>query len=248
MESDEDFIDIEVRSADEVARRCIVLASLLQIVAFDQGQPGFAVDDLETTAFDRREWLRGNDLWRDVAHSEATVFERPLDLERSAASFDPLLLGETLATLGWALGACSRLLPLQATSPVEIASQVPEPWDSPWTWIASQQLGNESELVAQRELAELWLWRIETELARREARVQDRHEIDSAISDVRSEAIEAGIFPGSPSLDYLALWDDIAHRDVDELASLQSLSEQRLKTLNWICGFGADWDHVPLDV
>lgn len=34
----------------------------------------------------------------------------------------------------------------------------------------------------------------------------------------------------------------------DEIDELQLFAAERLVTLNWICGFGEDWDTIPIDV
>ena len=34
----------------------------------------------------------------------------------------------------------------------------------------------------------------------------------------------------------------------DAREPLAILATERLRALNWLCGFGSDWDHVPLDI
>jgi hypothetical protein len=40
----------------------------------------------------------------------------------------------------------------------------------------------------------------------------------------------------------------IASFDDLDLERFSSLAEERLRALNWLCGFGTSWDEVPLDI
>lgn len=251
METDDEFIDIELRSAEAVARRCVVFAALLRLAAVEMGasdDPALTSDDPETDAFDLREWLRGEELWRDLTLGEAMFVERPVAKRSTAPSPDPLSLGESFATLAWALGLVPGIAPLAATDIRDLILVVPEPWQSTRSWLDSQHLRPELEIARQRELAELWEWRLASELARRESRGRARDDIDASIIEVRREAVAAELLTAHHARDGLVDWDSVTRRESDELAAFHAMAEQRLRALNWVCGFGETWDDVPLEV
>ncbi len=248
MEPDKDYLDIELRPAEMVARRCIVLAALLQLATFDLDGAGITNDDPETAAFDLREWLRSQDLWRELTPTEAEYLARPIAQRSAAATPDPLSLGESFATLAWALGIVPAMDPLTAADIQDVIFQVPEPWESTQSWLHSQRLRPETEIVVQRESTELWEWRLSTELARRDAPERERAEIDASVSEVAGEGVAAGLLREDATHHDLEMWKTISQRTSDEITSHQAMAEQRLKALNWVCGFGETWDDVPLEV
>lgn len=247
MESDGEFIDIELRPAAEVARRCLVLSALLQRVALSANGDIDAEDDREGAAFDLREWLRGENLWDVLTTAEAEVFTRPIETEVPAA-LDSLSLGEPLATLAWCLGLVSSIAPHMASDIAILADEIPTPWESASSWIANQHLRPESEIAIERERAELWEWRLATEYARREAPFHDRGQNESDIRDVTYEAEEAGLLDPEDALGAYEVWQAIRDFEDEAVASWLALAEHRLRALNWVCGFGESWDDVPLDI
>jgi hypothetical protein len=125
---------------------------------------------------------------------------------------------------------------------------VPRPWDTIQRWMSDSAIVSESDAVRERELAEIWHWRATTELLLREASASDRREYEAAIREVAAEALDAGIVPALREGDFLVRgrsMKDLAEGEVDELVAVTG---QRLRALNWLCGFGDSWDDVPLDL
>jgi hypothetical protein len=107
---------------------------------------------------------------------------------------------------------------------------------------------DESDAVRERELADVWHWRARTELLLRVASATDRREYETAVREVAAEALDAGIVPALHDGDFATSgrkFEDLAVGEVEELVAVTS---QRLRALNWLCGFGDSWDDVPLDV
>ena len=107
---------------------------------------------------------------------------------------------------------------------------------------------SESDAVRQRELAEIWHWRATTELLRRDAPAADRRAYDAAIEEVAAEARVAGFVPALRDGDFLVRGRSIKQTADTDVNDLAAVSGQRLRALNWVCGFGRSWDDVPLDV
>jgi hypothetical protein len=76
----------------------------------------------------------------------------------------------------------------------------------------------------------------------------DRRDYEAAIADVVAEAGTAGYLPPLLDRDFSVRGrsiKEISDSDVDELIAITA---QRLRALNWLCGFGTSWDDVPLDI
>ena len=67
------------------------------------------------------------------------------------------------------------------------------------------------------------------------------------IQEVAAEAAAAGLL-GAPGGDFVIGGRDLSSFNDDDLSKLAATTEERLRALNWLCGFGASWDDVPLDV
>jgi hypothetical protein len=93
----------------------------------------------------------------------------------------------------------------------------------------------------------LFEWRASIEAPRRVATGPERTEYDEAIADVASEVEGTGLAVVANG-DLLITDSPLASLQDDTLDRLTALAEERLRALNWLCGFGDAWDRVPLDV
>jgi hypothetical protein len=245
MDSDE--IDIELRSPTEVAARAIVVAAVLRRVALEDAAATDA-DDAAAEAFDLREWLRGQRLADAATAHERSLLDRlPGDLSVAEVQ-DESWLGEGFAVLAWAL-ALAELPPLGGPAAIDTAlAALPAPWDSTAAWIAAARLRPEPAIAAARERAELWHWRASVEAARRSAAPADRAEYDEAIREVAAEAGATGLLDQRAAGDFALGGDPVRALPADRIGDLTALAAERLRALNWLCGFGVDWDDVPLDI
>jgi hypothetical protein len=240
-------IDVDVRTPAKVRVRILILAAVLRRLALEDSRTD-AAGELLADAFDERAWLQDQGLAGDLTPREAAL------LESAVGSFTPEEIaevswqGEAMTTLAWAIGAVAKP-PVDATSdPRPVMDLVPRPWDTIQRWVSDPGIVSETDAVRERELAEIWHWRATIELLLREASAADRREYDAAICDVAAEALDAGILPALRDGDLAARgrrFEDLADGEVDELVAVTG---QRLRALNWLCGFGDSWDDVPLDV
>jgi hypothetical protein len=244
---DSDEIDVELRSPAEARSRILVLSAIFRRLALENALLD-EEDDPLADVFDEREWLRDQDLAMHLTAWEAALLDRPLGSIAPEVIMGASWQGEALVALAWAIGAV-EMPPIDAMSdPRRIMELVPRPWDTIKPWISDSTIISESEAVQARELAEIWHWRATSELLRREAPPAHRQEFESAIREVAVEALNVGIVPALCDSDFPVRGrsiKELSDTDVDELVSATS---QRLRALNWLCGFGHSWDDVPLDV
>jgi hypothetical protein len=245
--ADEDEIDVELRSPVEVRTRVLILAAVLRRLALEDS----SVDDggeLSAEAFDEREWLREQDLAGELTPREATLLDSPPGSVAPEAVSEASWDGEALAALGWAVGALAMPPVGTLSDPRPIIEVVPGPWDETQDWLRDPTFVSESEAVREREVAEVWYWRLTTEVLRRTASATDRQDYEEAIREVAAEALAAGLVPALRAGDFPVHGrsaKDLTQGDVDELIAVTG---RRLRALNWLCGFGNTWDDVPLDI
>jgi hypothetical protein len=125
---------------------------------------------------------------------------------------------------------------------------VPRPWDAIHDWVTDPALVSESDAARERELTEIWHWRATTELLRREGSAADRQDYESAIGEVAAEALASGIVPSLRNGDFETHQRSVVDLSDTEVDELIAVTGQRLRALNWLCGFGTSWDDVPFDV
>ena len=247
VSGDQDEIDIQLRSPEEVRTRVLILATVLRRVALEDA----AADDggdLSAEAFDEREWLREHGLAGELTAEEAAVLDSPLGSVASEAISEASWWGEALVPLGWAIGALVMPPVATVSDPRPVIDIVPRPWDEIQDWLGDPAIVSEPEAVREREVAEIWYWRLTTEVLRRAASAADTQDYDRAIRDVAAEALEAGLLPALREGDFPVHGRsirDLSENDVDELLAVTG---QRLRALNWLCGLGDSWDDVPFDV
>jgi len=244
---DSDEIDVELRTPEEVRARVLILVSILRRLALEtislDGE-----DDSLADAFDEREWLRDQGMASQLTAREAAFLDSPVGSNKAGETMEFSWQGEALVALAWAVGLLDAP-PVDATSDSGlIMDLVPRPWDAIKAWVSDPAIVSESDAVRQRELAEIWHWRATTELLRRDAPAADRRDYDAAIEEVAAEARAAGFVPALQGGDFPVRGrtiNEISDTEVDELVAVTG---QRLRALNWLCGFGKSWDDVPLDV
>jgi len=136
--SDESQDEFEqIRSAEEVARRCIVLYAVL---AAGHGGPR---DELVA-------WLRREGIWQNVspAESEFLLSESPTERQRVNATWR----AEALFPLVWSLGLISELpIPHQLCDVQLIRSVLPSLLGSVGEFVSTSRLRCDSEIHAANE-------------------------------------------------------------------------------------------------
>jgi hypothetical protein len=242
----DDEIDVTIRPAREVAARAIVLATVLRRLGLELGEN--PPDEARADAFDLREWLQDNGLLDAATAHERELLARPIsslsDNEIAAWSWQ----GAALEAIFWSLRLSPATPHRSPSSLLDILDTIPAPWDEPGNWIRATSIQPEETISSERERAEVWHWRAITEALRREAAPGDLAAIDAVIRDVVGEATASGVVADVSGGDFLVGGIQVRDLAPDLLDELQMTTADRLRALNWLCGFGESWDDVPLDV
>jgi hypothetical protein len=240
----EDELEINLRPVPEIARRLLILAALAEHLSLaDDG--GTDADEPAARTFDLREWLRSEDIWPDLTQDEVLLLSGGAAAGTEPDQFSVQETLEALGALAWSL----RLLPeLDADVPAGVDSLIPSlphPWDSTNTWMQGLELRSLDEIATRREAAELWTWRLLTEDDVKDASASERDELMAVMRDAEREGRAAGILPRGG---FRVQGRDISTLNITERNTLLATSLARLRALNWVCGYGDDWDSVPLDI
>ena len=245
---DEDYVEIELRPPDEVAERCIILAALIRRLWIETSFAATDAGDWSGEAFDLREWLRAEGLWTSLSAPEATILQQTVgDLEEDRIAV-VAWQAEGLATLGWALGLADLSPPGELGDITAVVRAVPAPWDNTREWVRGARLRAEMEIAMERDRAEILEWRIGIEGPRRLSTGQERVDYVGTIAEVVREARASALLAPDGATDFAIGGRPVTSFDGLELERLSALAEERLRALNWLCGYGTTWDAVPLDV
>ncbi len=238
----DDAIDIELRMPPVVAARAVALATVVRRGLLEM-LPEADPDEIDTACFDLTSWAKVY-LSDILEPPEMQFLRRPAGTLTKAEKEACLDAAEALATLRWCL--TSRAEPLVSPHLVAplpaVLSSSPGPWVNPSPFMERAHLRPESEIATERERAEIWWWRagIDQDAA------QDA-EVNSVIAEVAKESATATLIDeidGDLSVDY----QPFASIDRDRQATILVVSSNRLRALNWVCGFGPTWKDTPLDL
>jgi hypothetical protein len=243
-------IDINLRSAREVGRRLVVLATLCRRAFLESASVEADLDeDPEAERFDLLTWLQEQGLGSELAPAEYRLLDTAVGALSSDEAHAATWNAEALVALGWATGLLESLP--DSTGPADpnsILTSIPAPWDDVVTFIASIQLRTEEAVAYERERSEIWLWRAEVEEERRTLRGRALSSLEDDLRDVVRESVEAGLLPSDDGRDFTVAGRSFRSLDAEAIDVIATVVSVRLHALNWLCGFGTSWDGVPLDI
>lgn len=239
-------IDIAPRPSEEIGARLIILAALIRRTYLEEAKHD---DEPTNEHFDLRHWLHEERLYPRMTPDERRLLDAPLGTADPDAVADATLAAEELVIIGWAAGLVERAPSFAALAdPAALMDRLPRPWDPVAPFVRELMIRSDEHLETERERAELWLWRVRVEPERTSGDDETRAEFTAAIADAAAEAAAIGLVPASPDYDLL-LNGQPFHALTEAVREVVALAaERRLHALNWLCGFGRDWSHVPLDI
>ena len=137
MEYDEDdFIEDEIRTAEEIAKRALVLGSLIATV-------------YGTSLPNTISWLKSENLWEELSPDELDYIKNPTN---NKAQVNLSWRTEALVVLLWSINKVSSLPPLTAKCDIELLKSVlVYPSNSTKSFISSAKLRDEDEISSAYE-------------------------------------------------------------------------------------------------
>jgi hypothetical protein len=246
----DDEIEINPRSPFEAGRRLIVLASLVRRLFLEDE---LARESLGNEAgeerFDLLAWLENSELGNEIESAERTLLSKPIGDFTPDDHWAISSQVEGYAVLGWYLNLIATLPGFESPDVLdELLTKVPQPWDAVGPWLDEVNARSLDELAAQRELAEIWLWRAEVEEEKVMASGRERTEINLAVRETAIEALNAGLVPELTDGDLPVGGKAFKALEMDEQEALGLIAYHRLRALNWLCGYGDSWSEAPLEI
>jgi hypothetical protein len=249
QDPDDDAIEIALRLPRDVADRALVLGAVCRRAFLETGGDDLAADDPEGERFDLAAWLHAEGLDMATTATERHLLHARVGRLPTAAASEASWRSEALVALGWALHLLDEMPPYDAVAdPTAVLEAVPTPWLTTAGWRRDARLRPEAAIATERERAELWSWRSRTADLARVAPDDERVALNAAVRDVADEGHILGLLPPPHRNDFPAHGRPYRSLTADEVADLGTVAEERLRALNWLCGFGATWDDVPLDL
>jgi hypothetical protein len=243
MDLPTDELEITLRPPVLVAARAIVVAAVCRRAHLELSTD---VDDPEGERFDLAAWLVEEGLDPVMVPGEQRLIKARIGrVEREelvAASWQV----EGLATLIWSLSLSDDAT--WPASPASLMGLIPSPWEATRAFRAGATLRSEDEIARERERAELWYWRAETDAELAGATGEETREAAALVREVAEEAYAAGFLPAPIGHDFPVGRQAFRSLPSEEREEWRLIAVERLRALNWVCGFGTDWESVPLDV
>lgn len=245
LEPSDNTIDIELRSPDDIARRLVVLTSLVRRAALEGSDPTAGEQDAferETDRFELYSWTM-KELHDVVTSSELSLLQAPAgsliqnDIDQCLACVIPA------QALRWSLGAIDRLNPSDAPEGLveALLAWSPGPWDELSRFGRTLGLRDEESIATERERWELWHWRATLE----PADIDPHESLDDVVSVVTDEARSAGLVESAKG-DFAVAGQPFRALPDEQRTHIAELAEGYLIALNWVCGFGDSWDDTPI--
>ena len=243
-----DSIDIEIRSANSVANRCIILSAMARRMVLGSGLLADDAGEALALAFDLREWIRVEGLWNDLTPREAALIQNGVEHRVPGAVEEATHTSEVVATLCWAMGLNETLAEGPSDNLVTLLALVPSPWQKSSSWVSRQILRPDEQIIQIRERSESWEWRLTVEPERRDLRGSQLRQLEKTILTVAQDGHSSGYLSHAGDRAFAIDAVPVSTMTIEDVEVYRSIAISRLKTLNWVCGFGDDWESVPLDV
>lgn len=232
----DDELDIQPWPVLELIGRAVALTSVARrgLLEVDEDMDVFSK---ETDRFELSTWAR-TELTNWITDAELQTINTSignLSEEQMLLAEEALYAGGAVA---WALrGVSDEYMPMPDSEDfiASVMEWAPTPWDKVRQLQKRVRLRSDQELADERERMELWYWRGTEEITAAE------------LAEVIAEVEAADLMPTVDG-DLAAGEATFGALSEDDQDDLTWIAEQRLRALNWVCGFGESWETAPLDI
>lgn len=231
----DDELDIQPWPVLELVGRAVALTSVAKrgMLEVDEEDDVFSQ---ETDRFELSTWAR-TELSNWITDAELAVINAPIGslTEEQLLFTEEALYGG--GAVAWALRSVTvdKLpIPDDEAFNAAVMEWAPTPWDMVRRLQKRVRLRSDEDLATERERMELWWWRANDDIPADD------------LAEVVAEVAEAGLInvvDGDFATDGGVAFRALAEEERDDIAWI---AEQRLRALNWVCGFGDSWESAPL--
>ena len=174
-------------------------------------------------------------LWPEVEGNERDLLLAVRVSERQR--IDASWLAESITCLLWALRMIQELPAYDQEADPSFVGQL-----SSITELGQRaKLRSKKEIEKQRRIAELWHWRARTRYLQEQGPLDGESEgipaIEEIIEKIANRDALIGLLPTPIAGDFPALRTPYRDLSSQEFATLGSISQERHKAFNWLCGY-----------
>ena len=193
-----------------------------------------------------RESLESSGLWADTTPLERAFFEARLPDRTMQQVLNAAWSMEALVCCLWALGILPEVPPYD--TPTSVLDRVPKGDAS-----GLGELRPAAEIERARTIAELWHWRGRTRQLLEQGvqlpPLPDGLTFDDIVRIAAEQAANEGHTPAFCGADFPAFGKPYRELSQEEFGVITSITYERHKALNWLCGLAPDnqWDQTPTD-
>ena len=202
------------------------------------------------------EVLRRSGLWEFMTSEECSFAEVSIQEMKEEQQINLSWAVEAAACLLWALNMTAELPSPDEEADPTLLKLVP--LTDLKRFIDDARLRPQNELEEARDLAELWHWRSRTrelwESGTAPAEDEQLHRLgvrsyDDIVRMTSKMAKEKGLLSAVIDEDFPACGKAYRELSAEEWSEVRSISFERHRALNWLCGFapGGDWSRTPTD-
>ena len=191
-------------------------------------------------------------LAQGFSQQELQLLRKPPGQWERQELIDASWKAECSAVLAWSLGIVNVLAPYDQEVDNHVAmAAIPEPTGAVALTTAAR-LRPPAQIERARDQAELWLWRARTHRIMNDPELLRKNPLPAGVTfpQLVAKAAQAAEKDGCFKRiggDFPAFGKPYAQLTGEEAQQMTSIATERLRALNWLCGYSADWDDVPLD-
>jgi hypothetical protein len=199
----------------------------------------------------REHQIRSAGLWEDMTEEERAFIQAGVLETTDQHRIDASRLPEAIVCFLWALGRLEKLPSYDQETGHDLIET--ETGQEALANLKQAAVRPTEELQCQRDFAELWHWRCRTrrliESGQLSPALPNGMSLEKVIEMAALKAAEEGAFASPIGNDFPALGKPFRDITAEEFASVTSISQERHKALNWLCGYadGNRWDATPTD-
>lgn len=195
------------------------------------------------------EWMKANDIYSYISAKEKELLTKNIGSWIEKEFINSIWRIESIATLFWSIGLYT-LPPYDTQVDEDAIRLLLKDLPNLESVLTKAHLREESEITTARDTAELWHWRART------TRIILDNQIPSGFTKEKlweictlasQKSYEAGDIPKPIDGDFPAYGKAYKNLSPHEFQSCMSIAMERHFTINWLCGYGKNWDETPTD-
>ena len=203
-------------------------------------------------------WIADEGLIASQSTLEKPLVSKALGSWSRQEQIDSAWRANSLGVILWALSQYDELPPWDTQFTPQETIKPLNLFSPSGAFLEKVSLRPEAEIEKARDLAELWHWRSRARRFQEEVLQPEKGspgkeglqqeggaDLGKAVKNAVAKAFETGDIHEPINGDFPAFGKAYADLSAAEYSAATSIAIERHHALNWLCGYGNDWDTVP---